>query len=107
MREYLRTYVPVWRSLRTHAIRWYKASHGCLDCGIRDPLVLEFDHVNDDKEFNIGTDGTKTVSMSKILLEMQKCEVVCANCHRIRTHTRRGNVKPPVWTRRRYNSRAK
>ena len=39
------------------AILWYKAAHPCADCGIVDPIVLEFDHVRGQKLFNIGSQG--------------------------------------------------
>lgn len=55
----------------------------CMDCGIRYPhYVMDFDHRNpDEKEINVGV----TRSLNKTLKEIEKCDVVCANCHRIRT----------------------
>ena len=105
MQEYLRKYMPEYRNLRNHAIRWYKSARGCKDCGVRDPLVLEFDHVRGSKSFTIGGSRAKRETMPKLLAEMAKCDVVCANCHQIRTHTRWGNLKPPVWNRRPYVAR--
>lgn len=69
----------------------YFRSHPCTDCGERDPMVLEFDHLGD-KVFNIGTDLTHR-SWSAVLAEIAKCQVVCANCHRRRSAQRGG------WTR--------
>ena len=60
--------------------------HPCVDCGEDDPLVLEFDHLRD-KEFSIG-DGIRDRPWNKVLAEIEKCEVVCANCHRRRTNRR-------------------
>ena len=62
--------------------------HPCTDCGERDPLVLEFDHVAD-KQFSIAT-GLLRRPWQAVLDEMAKCEVVCANCHRRRTVKRGG-----------------
>jgi hypothetical protein len=45
--------------------------------------VLEFDHLRD-KRFSIGQDISRR-SWRSILAEMEKCEVVCANCRRRRT----------------------
>jgi hypothetical protein len=67
----------------------YKERHGCFDCGNHFPArVLDFDHVNDDKEGGIATMVTNGDNLEKIVAEISKCQVVCANCHRIRTHKR-------------------
>lgn len=67
----------------------YKTQLGCSDCDIRDPRVLDFDHIEDNKEDNVSALVNKTVAWSSILAEMLKCEVVCSNCHRIRTWQRK------------------
>src|SRR4051794_36986150 len=61
------------------------------DCGETDPVVLEFDHLRD-KEFDIAS-GIHYHAWSKVLAEIAKCEVVCANCHRRRTARRRGALR--------------
>lgn len=62
-------------------------SKPCADCGVSyPPYVMDFDHVR----------GTKKMSVSRITLwgwkelleEVAKCELVCANCHRLRTLSR-------------------
>lgn len=56
----------------------------CADCGVSYPTcVMDFDHQGD-KEFSIGASMTK--SRAALQREIDKCELVCANCHRIRTH---------------------
>ena len=67
------------------------AENPCVDCGERDPIVLEFDHLRD-KSFNIGSSLT-TVRWQTLLDEIEKCDVVCANCHRRRTAQRKGTVR--------------
>lgn len=67
----------------------YLACHPCKDCGEKDPIVLEFDHLSD-KDRAIAQLIICGVSVEKIQSEIDKCEVVCANCHRRRT-ARRGN----------------
>ncbi len=62
---------------------------GCVDCGNTDPRVFEFDHVRGEKEFDIATAFAKAYSMERITKEISKCDLVCANCHRIRTYERR------------------
>ena len=61
----------------------YKASKGCKICGENRPWCLDLHHVNsDDKEKTISDMLRKNVSWIKILTELAKCEVLCANCHR-------------------------
>jgi hypothetical protein len=76
---------------RTKFLIDYFRAHPCVDCGERDPVVLEFDHLRD-KEFDI-SQKLITFSWRRILKEIDKCEVVCANCHRRRTATRRGALR--------------
>lgn len=74
---------------RREVIASYKLSKGCVDCGYNEnAYALEFDHLP-------GTDKRRTVastmyqSWKAIWAEIEKCEVVCANCHAIRTFTRK------------------
>jgi hypothetical protein len=68
-------------------IREYKATHPCVDCGEADPIVLEFDHLPPSrKHWAPSTRG----SLTKAQAEVEKCEVVCANCHARRTYARGG-----------------
>ena len=76
---------------RTEYLLEYFQTHPCLDCGETDPVVLEFDHLRD-KLFSVGQQLTRR-SWASILAEMEKCEVVCANCHRRRTARRRGAMR--------------
>lgn len=58
----------------------------CTDClGMFPNCVYQFDHLRD-KEFEIG--HCLTYSMRRLLAEADKCELVCANCHAIRTAKR-------------------
>lgn len=67
----------------------YLMDKSCVDCGMSDMRVLEFDHVRGVKNFNIGN-AISQQSWSIIEQEIEKCEIVCANCHRIRTAQRGG-----------------
>lgn len=70
-------------------IKKMKLAAGCTDCGYNaHPDALEYDHLRD-KHFSISNAARNQTSWVRILAEMEKCEVVCANCHRIRTATRR------------------
>ena len=66
----------------------YLASHPCVDCGEADIVVLEFDHLRD-KRANISA-LVGSSEIWRIVEEIAKCEVVCANCHRRRTAQRGG-----------------
>ena len=72
---------------RNEFINRYKSLFGkCVDCGNKDPRVLDFDHLGEKKN-NISS--MKMSSLGKIKEEIKKCEVRCSNCHRIKTHERR------------------
>lgn len=66
-----------------------KLSRGCADCGYAEhPAALDFDHrPGEDKLYCVG--ALWGSSRATILAEAAKCDVVCANCHRIRTWKRR------------------
>ena len=60
----------------------------CMDCGGKFPLIcMQFDHVRGKKLFMIRV-GVGCYSREKIIEEMAKCDIVCANCHWIRTENR-------------------
>lgn len=63
----------------------------CSDCGSRyPPHVMDFDHRDTrDKMFSIGRDALAQIPDAVLQEEIQKCDVVCSNCHRVRTHLRR------------------
>ena len=60
-----------------------KAELGCQRCGEDDPRCLDFHHEDElNKSFGIGEGISRRVSWEDILLEIDKCDVLCANCHR-------------------------
>jgi hypothetical protein len=64
----------------------YLSTERCLDCGIQDLAVLEFDHRDPLlKEYDVSALVGAAFSWSTVLREIAKCDVVCANCHRKRT----------------------
>lgn len=69
----------------------FLSAHPCVDCGETDVTVLEFDHLRD-KEFAIAV-GIAFKSWADLEREMEKCEVVCANCHRRRSAARHGYLR--------------
>ena len=59
-----------------------------MDCGQFYPgYVLDMDHVRGPKEGNVATLANAAISLDRLQAEIEKCDVVCANCHRIRTHS--------------------
>jgi hypothetical protein len=58
----------------------------CMDCSNDDWRVLEFDHVRGTKVTNVSTMIDQMYSLKKIQDEIEKCDIVCRNCHVIRTH---------------------
>jgi len=71
-------------------LRRYLSSHPCVDCGERDPVILEFDHIGP-KRTNVGWLAAAGCSVTGLLREIAVCEVVCVNCHRRRTASRDGS----------------
>ena len=62
----------------------YLSIHPCIDCGNTDIRVLDFDHVYGKKYKEVTTLARNGASLKKISAEIAKCEIRCANCHRIR-----------------------
>jgi len=68
-----------------------KEKSGCVDCGGKFPYyLLDFDHVRGIKVSNISRMLDRH-SLEDIFKEIDKCEIVCANCHRNRTFHRKHN----------------
>jgi hypothetical protein len=62
----------------------------CVDCGGRfPPICMDFDHVSGVKLGNVSMMARDGVRWDLVLEEISKCEIVCANCHRIRTASKR------------------
>jgi hypothetical protein len=84
---------------RRQALRKYvievKTKASCADCGIDYPhYVLDFDHVRGEKVGNI-CQLAREGNRKKLLEEIDKCEIVCGNCHRHRTWMRSaGEARP-------------
>ena len=66
-------------------------SEPCTDCGQKFPVCcMDFDHKpGTTKSYNLGSMFAHHYSKELIQTELDKCELVCSNCHRIRTQNRR------------------
>lgn len=93
-----------WRARISLFIRQLKA-RPCADCGgTFDPVCMDFDHrPGEVKLFNIGSTGrnsrgqSRPTNLEKLRAEIAKCDIVCANCHRVRTFRKRshGDITTP------------
>lgn len=69
-------------------VNWLK-DVPCADCRVRfPPECMDFDHLKDKKYEISAIVGGRVCGLGAMWEEMQKCEVVCSNCHRIRTKNR-------------------
>jgi hypothetical protein len=70
----------------------YLAASSCLDCGLADTRVLEFDHVGPKRGavMAVAWNGYGTATLQT---EIAQCEIRCANCHRRKTATRAGHYR--------------
>lgn len=70
-------------------IRKIKEDNPCTDCGIYYHFSqMDFDHIQGKKRYNIARVANSAVSIKTIKDELRKCELVCSNCHRLRTWQR-------------------
>lgn len=60
----------------------YLESHPCVHCGESDPVVLKFDHRGEGDKIDSVSNLIRNASWFKIEAELEKCDVLCANCHR-------------------------
>lgn len=66
-----------------------KTSIGCVDCGYNtSAYALQFDHIGDDKKGSVSNLIRSDYCWDTVKAEISKCEVVCANCHAVRTKQR-------------------
>lgn len=75
----------------------FLSKNPCTHCGENRILALEFDHLFN-KDFNIAESIYRGMSLARVKKEVNKCQVLCANCHRIKTALDIGN-----WKTRRLN----
>jgi hypothetical protein len=62
----------------------------CMDCGVRyPPCAMDFDHRDGSSKRAAVSRMIGRAGRPRILEEVAKCDIVCANCHRLRTFRRR------------------
>ena len=74
---------------RAAAVALAAKDRPCADCGARfDPCAMDFDHVRGIKVAAVSELVRRGARPEVVLREIAKCEVVCSNCHRVRTQRR-------------------
>jgi hypothetical protein len=77
------------RKRNSEYVRQLKECTPCKDCkGFFHYSQMDFDHIRNDKTVNIARISNSSISLKRIKAEISKCELVCANCHRLRTWKR-------------------
>jgi len=77
------------RASYTKRLRGIKEQSGCVDCKENYPhFMLQFDHLPQYEKVDLVINIARRYSWDRALEEIKKCEVVCANCHSIRTWSR-------------------
>lgn len=95
-REHYRKYRPAYlaKSARRRRVErprvramidQYLREHPCVDCGGTDITVLEFDHRDPAAKELTVAELARDSEWPRVLREIEKCDVRCANCHRLRT----------------------
>ena len=70
-------------------VRTLKAANPCPDCNVNYPYyVMDFDHVRGEKIGDVAIMVHEVVTLELLREEIEKCDIVCANCHRERTFGR-------------------
>jgi hypothetical protein len=83
-----------WVRFIRHITDEIKLLTGCKHCGYdKHPRALDFHHrERDEKNFGISTATRIAAGLETLLAEINKCDILCANCHRIESHNERVSV---------------
>lgn len=69
-----------------------KEGKSCVRCGFSHPAALDYHHIKGKKLFHLAVAATVGYAREKILKEIAKCELICANCHRVEHLTKSKGV---------------
>ena len=88
-KEKRKTQIKAYQKRKQEYVTNIKTITPCMDCGgMFPPCAMDFDHIKE-KDFDICGSRSRNMGYKTLEEEMAKCELVCANCHRIRTYNRR------------------
>ncbi len=78
------------RESNSRVIKAVKLAAGCIDCGYNEHSeAMDFDHQDTTtKKFLVGQPGPRHLRL--VVEEVMKCDIRCANCHRVRHNRKRG-----------------
>lgn len=87
----------LYRAQKRHRVRirekllGFLSTKKCTDCGEKDPVVLDFDHISPKVKFkSISKMLSGHYSWKSVAKEIKKCEIRCANCHRRKAYLQFG-----------------
>lgn len=81
----------IWDRGRTEWLSSLKTGQPCTDCRrVFTPAVMQWDHLPGKEKLGDISTGLRWRSRAEVLEEIAKCELVCANCHAMRTFERNG-----------------
>jgi len=83
--EVLKRRLPYFRRYRAkkrRILNEIKEKRGCRDCREKDPCCLQFHHRNPEKKYKtISRLYAGTWGLDRLMAEIAKCDILCANCH--------------------------
>ena len=79
-KEYKRA--RAYKKERQQWLREFKKDKECSKCGFKHPAALQFHHrEGEEKSFNIAHAAQNGIGEDRVLEEIAKCDILCANCH--------------------------
>lgn len=91
-KQQLKAWTKIYQEKAETFVYNFLKNNPCSQCGETNILTLQFDHLRD-KKFEIGIAVTQGYSLKSIEQEISKCQVLCANCHSIKTAHQLNNWK--------------
>lgn len=83
-KEYYKKYMPMRQAQNKEYLESVRRNSKCMDCGEDNYVLLQFHHRNGKEKYSIGM--YTRWSLKRLEEEINKCDVLCANCHLLRHH---------------------
>jgi hypothetical protein len=81
---------------RRDLIQRIKSERGCIDCGETHPAALDFHHRDGERKVHVVSKMCAQFSLVRLMEEIDKCDVMCCNCHRKLHHSGRKSQRNGV-----------